>query len=49
MEEKSNGKDIELINKMITSNGANKCPKKDKDNNCLVPGVFVDSEPVGGG
>ena len=26
----------------------NECPKKDKDGNCLVPGVYSDSEPVGG-
>jgi len=48
MEEKNSGKDIKLINNVIKSNGANKCPKKEGDN-CLVPGVFVDSEPVGGG
>lgn len=27
----------------------NECPKKDKDGNCLVPGVYSDSEPIGGG
>lgn len=25
----------------------NKCPKKEGDN-CLVPGVFGDSDPIGG-
>lgn len=25
------------------------CPKKDKDGNCLVPGVHSDSDPIGGG
>lgn len=27
----------------------NECPKKDKDGNCLVPGVHSDSDPIGGG
>ncbi len=27
----------------------NECPKKDKDGNCLVQGVYNDSEPIGGG
>ena len=26
----------------------NECPKKDKDGNCLVPGVYSDSDPIGG-
>lgn len=26
----------------------NKCPEKDGDN-CKVPGVFSDSDPIGGG
>jgi len=26
----------------------NKCPKKDGDN-CLVSGVYSDSDPIGGG
>jgi len=26
----------------------NECPKKDKDGNCLVPGIYSDSDPVGG-
>jgi hypothetical protein len=25
------------------------CPKKDKDGNCLVPGVYSDSDDIGGG
>lgn len=28
--------------------GGNACPKKEGDN-CLVPGVFSDSDPIGGG
>lgn len=27
----------------------NECPKKDKDGNCLVPGIHGDSSPIGGG
>ncbi|WP_280634210.1 hypothetical protein [Anaerovorax sp. IOR16] len=27
----------------------NECPEKDKDGNCLTPGVFSDSDPIGGG
>ena len=27
----------------------NECPEKDKDGNCLTPGVYSDSEPIGGG
>lgn len=27
----------------------NECPKKDKDGNCLVPGAYSDSDPIGGG
>jgi hypothetical protein len=27
----------------------NECPKKDKDGNCVVPGTYSDSEPIGGG
>lgn len=27
----------------------NECPKKDKDGNCLVPGAYGDSDPIGGG
>lgn len=30
-------------------NDTNECPIKDKDGNCLVPGVYNDSEPIGGG
>lgn len=26
----------------------NECPEKDEDGNCLVPGVYSDSEPIGG-
>lgn len=27
----------------------NECPEKDKEGNCLVPGVYSDSDPIGGG
>lgn len=27
----------------------NGCPNKDRDGNCLVPGTYSDSEPIGGG
>lgn len=27
----------------------NECPAKDKDGNCLVPGVYSDSDEIGGG
>jgi hypothetical protein len=26
----------------------NECPKKDQDGNCLVPGVYSDSDEIGG-
>lgn len=27
----------------------NECPEKDQDGNCLVPGAYSDSDPIGGG
>lgn len=27
----------------------NECPEKDQEGNCLVDGVFSDSDPIGGG
>lgn len=27
----------------------NECPEKDEDGNCLVPGVYRDSNEIGGG
>ena len=41
-------------NKYIDKNIVDKikngeCPKKNKDGNCLVPGVYSDSDPIGGG
>jgi len=27
----------------------NECPQKDQDGNCLAPGVYSDSDPIGGG
>lgn len=32
----------------LQNNPDNKCPKKEGDN-CLVPGSFSDSDPIGGG
>ncbi|MFA5528323.1 MAG: hypothetical protein WC996_06865 [Peptostreptococcales bacterium] len=28
---------------------SNECPIKDEDGNCIVPGVYSDSDPIGGG
>lgn len=33
----------------IKDNKTNECPKKDKDGNCQIPGVYGDSEAIGGG
>lgn len=39
-----------VINPTKTNNDQkNECPKKDKDGNCLVPGVYSDSDEIGGG
>lgn len=27
----------------------NECSKKDEKGNCLIPGVYSDSDPIGGG
>ncbi len=27
----------------------NECPQKDENGNCKVPGVYSDSDPIGGG
>lgn len=32
---------------VLKKNMDNSCPQKDGDN-CLVPGVFSDSDPIGG-
>ncbi|WP_313346568.1 hypothetical protein [Sedimentibacter sp.] len=43
------------LNKSLKRNSNNKsiysneCPVKDADGNCLVPGVFSDSDEIGGG
>lgn len=34
-----------LENKRIMKN---ECPEKDENGNCLVPGVYSDSDPIGG-
>jgi hypothetical protein len=41
-----NEKNQSNLNQVIQEN---ECPKKDKDGNCLVPGVYSDSDPIGGG
>lgn len=33
---------------VVNNDQSNECPVKDGDN-CLVPGVYSDSEPIGGG
>lgn len=38
-------KQMEIDQKIIK----NECPEKDADGNCLVPGVYSDSETIGGG
>lgn len=35
-------------NQKDQGSGGNACPQKDGDN-CLVPGVYSDSDPIGGG
>ena len=36
------------INQNQSNTQTNECPKKDKDGNCLVPGVYRDSDEIGG-
>jgi len=50
LKNKKNNKDDSLSKASQDSQGSggNACPKKDGDN-CLVPGVFSDSDPIGGG
>lgn len=38
-----------VINNVNSNISNNECPKKDADGNCLVPGVYRDSDPIGGG
>lgn len=38
-----------LQNENNKMNQLNECPKKDKEGNCLVPGVYRDSDEIGGG
>lgn len=54
MSENNNQNKDKHRDKYIDKNSNNKikngdCPKKDKDGNCLVPGVYSDSDPIGGG
>ncbi len=32
----------------IMREAKNECPKKDADGNCLTPGSYSDSDPIGG-
>lgn len=41
-------KDISKTDEVMKKKQSNDCPKKDGDN-CLEPGVFNDSDPIGGG
>jgi hypothetical protein len=43
-DQKKDKKDL----KVIKTRSIDECPKKEGDN-CLVPGGFNDSEPIGGG
>ena len=40
--------DEEMTRDLLSNGQQNKCPKKDKDGNCLVPGVYSDSDEIGG-
>lgn len=44
----TNDKEKKKNSYIVKSKESNGCPKKEGDN-CLVPGVFSDSEPIGGG
>lgn len=44
--EKKEKKQIPLDKKNMKKN---ECPEKDKDGNCLVPGIYSDSDAIGGG
>lgn len=44
MEKKDKNQNI--LNKNMQRN---ECPEKDQDGNCLVPGVYSDSDEIGGG
>lgn len=53
-DKKKNKKDLSqgdnpLSNKSNNSTQSNECPIKDEDGNCIVPGVYSDSDPIGGG
>ena len=39
----------EQLKEQNNNNETNECPIKDEDGNCLVPGVYNDSDPIGGG
>ncbi len=41
-------KEVKKSRSVAKNNDSNECPKKEGDN-CLVPGVYSDSEPIGGG
>jgi hypothetical protein len=39
----------EKIQRQSNKDQTNECPKNDNDGNCLVPGVYSDSDEIGGG
>ncbi len=46
---KKGAKDTKNKSRSVIKNTQdNKCPQKEEDN-CLVPGVYGDSDPIGGG
>lgn len=47
--EKINDIEPNEIVKMNKNLQNNECPVKDEDGNCLAPGTYGDSDPIGGG
>jgi len=45
--DKQKNQQEELIEGIIRE-AKNECPEKDEDGNCLTPGSFSDSDPIGG-
>ena len=41
-------KEVSKAEEVLKKNQDNTCPRKEGDN-CLEPGVFNDSDPIGGG
>lgn len=49
MENKNDKKSSLQTKNIKVDHPANESPKKDKNGNSLVPGVYSDSDPIGGG